>query len=90
MKQNKKTHRGDKHIVSGVVVSNSMDKTICVKVYRVVKHSHYKKLIKKSSVFKAHDENNKARVGDSVRIVEVRPLSKTKRWKLVEETAKPI
>ena len=85
MDQNKKAHRGDKHIVSGVVVSNKMDKTISVKVYRNVKHPHYKKRIRKSSVFKAHDENNSARVGDNVQIVEVRPLSKTKRWKLLKE-----
>jgi small subunit ribosomal protein S17 len=67
-----------------------MDKTISVLIYRMVKHPKYGKYIKKSSVFKAHDEKNAANIGDTVRIYETRPLSKTKRWALSEilETAK--
>src|SRR5690348_1868440 len=68
----------------GVVVSDAMDKTIVVKVDVIKSHSRYKKVIRRSVKFHAHDERNKAHVGDVVRIVETRPLSKTKRWRLVE------
>lgn len=68
----------------GIVVSDKMDKTITVKVSRVFRHPKYKKMIRASSKFKAHDENGSASVGDFVRIEETRPLSKTKRWRLVE------
>ena len=61
-----------------------MDKTVTVQVYRVVKHPKYKKYVRRTSVFKAHDEQNTAKTGDTVRIVETRALSKTKRWKLAE------
>ena len=76
--------RGRRNEVTGEVVSDKMDKTIAVKIFRTVKHPKYGKYIKKTSVFKAHDENNDAKTGDKVRISESRPLSKTKRWKLSE------
>ncbi len=68
----------------GEVVSDKMDKTIVVAVKRQVKHPIYGKFIKKTSKFLAHDERNEARVGDTVRIMETRPLSRRKRWRLVE------
>ena len=68
----------------GVVSSNKMNKTITVIVERKVKHPIYGKFLKKSSSFHAHDELNTAGSGDVVRIMETRPLSKTKRWRLVE------
>ena len=82
--------RGRRNEVVGQVISDKMDKTLKVQVYRVVKHPKYKKYVRRTSVFKAHDENNSAKTGDTVRIVETRALSKTKRWKLAEivESAK--
>jgi ribosomal protein uS17 len=68
----------------GVVVSDAMDKTIVVKVDVIKSHPKYKKVIRRSVKFHAHDEQNAAHVGDIVRIVETRPLSKTKRWRLAE------
>ena len=68
----------------GVVSSNKMDKSIVVKVERKVKHPLYGKFVKKSTKFHAHDEKNEASIGDTVRIMETRPMSKTKRWRLVE------
>lgn len=84
------TNRGRRIEVTGEVISDKMDKTISVKVSRLVKHAKYGKYVKKSSVFKAHDEKNEAKQGDIVRIHETRPLSKTKRWALtaVVEAAK--
>lgn len=75
-------NRGRKIEVVGEVVSNKMNKTIKVKIFRLVKHPKYQKYVKKTSVFMAHDENNIAQIGDKVRITETRPLSKLKRWKL--------
>ena len=68
----------------GVVVSNKMDKSIVVKVERKVKHPLYGKFVKKSTKFMAHDENYECNIGDMVRIMETRPLSKNKCWRLVE------
>jgi len=68
----------------GVVSSNKMTKTITVAVERKVKHPIYGKFVKKTTKFHAHDEQNTAGIGDVVRIMETRPLSKTKRWRLVE------
>jgi len=68
----------------GTVVSNKMEKSIRVVVERKVKHPKYGKFIKKSSKFMAHDENNDCRIGDQVKIMETRPLSKNKCWRLVE------
>lgn len=69
---------------TGVVSSNKMDKTIVVRVERKVKHPLYGKFLKKTTSFHAHDEKNECSIGDTVRIMESRPLSKTKRWRLVE------
>jgi small subunit ribosomal protein S17 len=69
---------------TGVVTSNKMEKTITVTVVRKLKHPKYGKFVKKSKKFHAHDENNTAQPGDLVKIMETRPLSKTKRWRLVE------
>jgi len=76
--------RGKRRIVEGVVKSDKMDKTIIVDVERLVKHPLYKKYIRRSTRLWAHDEENRARRGDVVRIMETRPLSKNKRWRLVE------
>ena len=70
--------------IVGTVVSDKMDKTIVVEVTNVVSHPLYKKQIKKTVKFKAHDENNECKIGDKVKIMETRPLSKQKRWKLVD------
>lgn len=72
----------------GVVTSNKMAKTITVAVERKVKHPIYGKFVKKTSKFHAHDEKNECSIGDTVRIMESRPLSKTKRWRLVEVVEK--
>jgi small subunit ribosomal protein S17 len=89
-KQETTAARGRKIEVVGEVVSNKMAKTISVRVYRMMKHAKYGKYLRRSSVFKAHDEKSQAKVGDIVRIFETRPLSKTKRWALSEivETSK--
>ncbi len=68
----------------GVVTSDKMDKTITVAVERKVKHPLYGKFVKKTTKFHAHDETNQCGVGDTVKIMETRPLSKSKRWRLVE------
>ncbi|GCC53564.1 30S ribosomal protein S17 [Chryseotalea sanaruensis] len=68
----------------GKVVSNKMQKTITVTVDRKVKHPIYGKFVNKTTKFKAHDEKNEAGIGDTVRIMETRPLSKDKRWRLIE------
>lgn len=72
----------------GVVSSNKMDKTITVDVERKVKHPLYGKFVKKTTKFHAHDEKNECSIGDTVKIMETRPLSKTKRWRLVEVVEK--
>jgi len=76
--------RNLRKVKTGVVSSTKMDKTITVKVERKVKHPLYGKFVKKSKGFHAHDEKNECSVGDVVRIMETKPLSKTKRWRLVE------
>jgi len=68
----------------GEVVSDKMDKTCVVAVTRLVRHALYGRFVKKTSKFKVHDEKNECRVGDVVRIMETRPISKDKRWRLVE------
>ncbi len=68
----------------GTVVSNKMDKTIVVAIEDSVRHPLYKKIIKRTVKFKAHDENNECGIGDRVKIMETRPLSKDKRWRLVQ------
>ncbi len=69
---------------NGIVMSNKMTKTIVVKVERKLRHPMYGKFLTKSKTFMAHDENNDCTIGDKVRIMETRPLSKLKRWRLVE------
>ncbi|MDI7247413.1 MAG: 30S ribosomal protein S17 [Bacillota bacterium] len=68
----------------GTVVSDSMDKTVVVAVERTVRHPLYKRTMKRTTRFMAHDEENQAKVGDRVRLMETRPLSKHKRWRVVE------
>lgn len=68
----------------GVVVSDKMDKTISVRVDWVTHHPVYRKIMRRATKFKAHDEKNSAKMGDTVKIQETRPMSKTKRWRLVE------
>lgn len=74
--------RGRRKRIVGTVIGNKMKKTIVVEVMRLVKHPRYGKYIKKFTIYKAHDENNQAKVGDKVEIIETRPLSKTKNTKL--------
>lgn len=78
------TNRGHRKVREGIVVSDKMDKTIVVNVERRVRHPLYGKEIRRSRKFYAHDEENKAQAGDRVRIMETRPQSKNKSWRLVE------
>lgn len=80
--------RGRRKEREGLVISDKMDKTVVVAVKRLVRHPFYKKVIKKTTKFKAHDEGNACKVGDRIRMVEVRPLSKDKRWRVVEVLGK--
>lgn len=80
----KASERAARKVREGMVVSDKMDKTIVVRVEDRVKHPLYGKVMSKSIRLKAHDENNEAGVGDRVRIMETRPLSATKRWRLLE------
>ena len=74
----------------GTVVSNKMDKTVVVSVERKVRHSVYGKIVKRTYKLKAHDENNSCNVGDTVKVMETRPLSKDKRWRVVEVVEKAV
>ncbi len=76
--------RNLRKVRTGKVASNKMDKTIVVAIEERVKHPLYKKVVKKTYKLKAHDENNECKIGDTVRVMETRPLSKEKRWRLVE------
>ena len=76
--------RNMRKVLVGKVVSNKMDKTIVVAIEDSVKHKLYSKIVKRTVKFKAHDENNECGIGDRVRIMETRPLSKDKRWRLVD------
>jgi small subunit ribosomal protein S17 len=80
--------QGKRKTKVGNVVSDKMDKTIVVSVERLARHPLYKRVIRLSTKFKAHDEDNEARIGDTVRIEESRPLSATKRWRLVSVVAR--
>ncbi|MBT9148605.1 MAG: 30S ribosomal protein S17 [Dehalococcoidia bacterium] len=79
---------GNRRTLVGNVVSNKMDKTVVVMVTRRHQHPHYKKYIEESKKFKAHDETNACNVGDRVKIIETRPLSREKRWRVAEVLAK--
>jgi small subunit ribosomal protein S17 len=76
--------RGRRKVRVGVVVSDGMDKTVVVRIDRQVRHPLYGKTVRRSSKLAAHDEQNDAHVGDTVRITETRPVSKTKRWRVLE------
>ncbi|GAA0933753.1 30S ribosomal protein S17 [Pseudonocardia zijingensis] len=82
--QTQQKQRGERKVREGLVVSDKMDKTIVVELEDRVKHPLYAKVIRRTSKVKAHDEANTAAVGDRVRLMETRPLSATKRWRLVE------
>ena len=82
--------RGNKKVRVGIVVSDKMDKTVVVKVESIVKHPVYKKYMKRSVTCKAHDEQNSCAAGDKVLIVESRPLSKDKRWRVREILEKQV
>jgi small subunit ribosomal protein S17 len=84
--------QGNRKVRIGTVTSDKMEKTITVRVETVKQHPLYKKIIKTSKKYKAHDENNEAKTGDIVKIMETRPLSKDKRWRLIEivEKAKTL
>lgn len=82
--ENKQNQRARPNEIVGEVISNKMQKTISVLVYRSIRHKKYGKIMRRTSVFKAHDEKNDAKIGDTVLIHETRPTSKTKRWKLVK------
>ena len=76
--------RSKRKIKEGTVLSDKMEKTIVVKVDRLIKHRQYGRVIKAATKFKVHDAQNQAKAGDKVRIMETRPLSKEKRWRLIE------
>jgi small subunit ribosomal protein S17 len=76
--------RNDRKTRIGKVVSDKMEKTVVVAVVRLVQHPLYKKAMKQTMKFKAHDENNESHIGDTVKIMETRPLSKDKRWRVLE------
>ncbi|NLY11705.1 MAG: 30S ribosomal protein S17 [Firmicutes bacterium] len=80
--------RGIRKTRTGIVVSDKMDKTVVVAVERVLKHPMYGRTIRRTVKFKAHDEANECNIGDRVRIMETRPLSKDKRWRVVEVVEK--
>ncbi len=82
--------RGMKRQVVGTVISNKMDKTVVVKVERLVKHSMYHKYIRRRTKFAAHDEDNGCKIGDKVLITESRPLSKIKKWRVSKIIAKAV
>lgn len=82
--------RNNRKEIVGKVVSDKRDKTITLIVERKIKHELYGKVMKKSKKFQAHDENNECKTGDIVKVMETRPLSKTKRWRLVEVLERAI
>ena len=76
--------RGKRKVMTGTVVSDSMSKTVVVTIERLVKHATYGKYVRRRNRFKVHDEKNECKVGDVVRFMETRPLSKDKRWRLLD------
>ncbi|HEX7415864.1 MAG TPA: 30S ribosomal protein S17 [Smithellaceae bacterium] len=76
--------QGNKRTIKGVVISDKMDKTIVIRAERLVKHPVFHKYLRKHMKYKAHDEQNQCKVGDMVLIIEARPLSKEKRWRMLE------
>lgn len=77
-------NKTNRRILTGTVVSDKMDKTVTVEVRRLVQHPRYRKFVTRSKTYKAHDENNECQVNDTVVIQESRPMSKTKRWMVIE------
>ena len=90
MSENNTTDRNRRKTRTGVVVSDAMNKTVIVNIERRFAHPLYGKGMKRTKKYHAHDENNEYQVGDTVRIVETRPLSKTKRWRVVELIERPV
>jgi small subunit ribosomal protein S17 len=88
--ETKKKTRGNRNSQVGIITSAAMQKTVTVAVDRLVQHPLYKKTMRKTSRFLAHDENGSCKVGDRVRIVETRPLSARKRWRVVEVLVKAV
>ncbi|MCR8636297.1 MULTISPECIES: 30S ribosomal protein S17 [Paenibacillus] len=84
------SERNDRKTQVGKVVSDKMDKTIVIAVETYKKHDLYHKRIKYTKKFKAHDENNEAKIGDVVKVMETRPISKDKRWRLIEVVEKAV
>lgn len=84
------SERGTRKTVTGTVVSDKMDKTVTVLVERRLRHPLYKKLVRKSRKYHAHDEKNECGMGDVVRLMESRPMSRTKRWRVVEIVQKAV
>lgn len=82
--------RAQRKVRYGKVVSDKMDKTVVVAIETKVRHPLYKRTMTKTKKYKAHDENNEARIGDTVMIMETRPLSKDKRWRVVQITEKAV
>ncbi len=76
--------RGRRKVRQGVVVSDKMDKTVLVRIDRQMRHPLYRKIVRRSSKLAAHDERNDAHLGDTVRVMETRPISKNKRWRVIE------
>ena len=90
MPENTTIERNRRKVRTGVVVSDAMDKTVTINVERQFPHPLYGKAVKRTKKYHAHDENNEYQVGDTVRIIERRPLSKTKRWRVVELIERPV
>ena len=84
MSESSSSERGRRKVRTGVVVSDKMDQTVVVRIDRQVRHSLYGKTVRRSSKLAAHDEQNDAHIGDTVRLMETRPVSKSKRWRVVE------
>ena len=84
MSEQQTNERARRKVRTGVVVSDAMDKTVLVRIDRQVRHALYGKTVRRASKLAAHDEANDAHVGDTVRVMETRPLSKSKRWRVVE------
>lgn len=79
-----------KRVLQGVVVSDKAAKTVTVRVERKIKHPLYNKIIRRSKKYAAHDETNACKIGDTVRIIESKPMSKTKRWAVLERVAQAV
>ncbi|MEE8242795.1 MAG: 30S ribosomal protein S17 [candidate division NC10 bacterium] len=82
--------RSGRKVFTGTVVSDRMQKTVVVSVERIFRHPNYNKLLRRRTKVKAHDEEQKCRVGDKVRIMETRPLSRDKRWRIIEVVQKAV